>query len=468
MWSAHELIVAPATVPGPGARAVVRLAGDGLDTLLATLFVAGEAGFPRHGQPPRLVPVRLAAGGLGRDWGELQVDVLAWPGPGGPIGGPLAEVQLPASESLVAAVIAAACRAGARVARGGEFTLRAFLAGRVDLVQAESVLAVVDARTPEELSVALDRMAGGAGRAARGSPRRTARPAGRHRSRDRLRRRDDSRCRAGGAGVARRRAAARPLRGVDRGGGRASCRRDATAADLPRVVLVGRPNIGKSSLFNALAGTDAALVADESGTTRDWLEARLGGGTGGPPFVLVDLAGLDEPDATDTAGGPDDVGAAARERAAAEATRADVVVACRDARDGGEPTGWAANVPRIDVLTRCDRGSSDESACRAIATSSQFGTGIESLRAAIRDALSLLPGRGAAATVRMAVGADAARAAIEEARAGASAAAGGAAIDESLVAASIRRTVESLADITGAAIGSDLIERIFSRHCIGK
>jgi tRNA U34 5-carboxymethylaminomethyl modifying GTPase MnmE/TrmE len=68
----------------------------------------------------------------------------------------------------------------------------------------------------------------------------------------------------------------------------------------------------------------------------------------------------------------------------------------------------------------------------------------------------------------MAVGADAARAAIEEARAGASAAAGGAAIDESLVAASIRRAVESLADITGAAIGSDLIERIFSRHCIGK
>jgi len=468
MWSAHELIVAPATVPGPGARAVVRLAGDGLDTLLATLFVAGEAGFPRHGQPPRLVPVRLAAGGLGRDWGELQVDVLAWPGPGGPIGGPLAEVQLPASESLVAAVIAAACRAGARVARGGEFTLRAFLAGRVDLVQAESVLAVVDARTPEELSVALDRMAGGAGRALAGVrdelldlladieaaidfadetipdavPAAPAWPA-----------------------VVRR--LGRCAASIEKVAGHLA-RRDATAADLPRVVLVGRPNIGKSSLFNALAGTDAALVADESGTTRDWLEARLGGGTGGPPFVLVDLAGLDEPDATDTAGGPDDVGAAARERAAAEATRADVVVACRDARDGGEPTGWAADVPRIDVLTRCDRGSSAESACRAIATSSQFGTGIESLRAAIRDALSLLPGRGAAATVRMAVGADAARAAIEEARAGASAAAGGAAIDESLVAASIRRAVESLADITGAAIGSDLIERIFSRHCIGK
>ena len=146
MWSADELIVAPATVPGTGARAVVRLAGDGLGELLQSLLAA--IAWPQHGERPRVVRATLAAAGLGRDWGELPVEVLVWPGPAGPIGGPLAEVQLPASAPLVDAVIAEACRQGARLARGGEFTLRAFLAGRLDLVQAEAVLGVVDARTP--------------------------------------------------------------------------------------------------------------------------------------------------------------------------------------------------------------------------------------------------------------------------------------------------------------------------------
>ncbi|MGB8852550.1 MAG: tRNA uridine-5-carboxymethylaminomethyl(34) synthesis GTPase MnmE, partial [Pirellulales bacterium] len=163
MWSSTELIVAPATVPGPGARAIVRLAGDGLDGLLTRLVTAQGSGFARPGESPRVVPARLAGSGLGAEWGEVPVEILHWPGPGGPIGGPLAEVQLPASAPLVEAVVAEACRHGARLARGGEFTLRAFLAGRLDLVQAEAVLAVVDARSPDELAAALDRMAGGAG-----------------------------------------------------------------------------------------------------------------------------------------------------------------------------------------------------------------------------------------------------------------------------------------------------------------
>ncbi|MFM9059975.1 MAG: tRNA uridine-5-carboxymethylaminomethyl(34) synthesis GTPase MnmE, partial [Planctomycetaceae bacterium] len=168
MWSADDLIVAAATPAGPGARAIVRLSGAGLDALLARLLDGADSRGPvPTGGPPRVVMARLARHGLGREWGPLAVTVLHWPGPAGPVGGPLAELQVPASAPLVAALVAEACRHGARLARGGEFTLRGFLAGRLDLVQAEAVLGVVDARTPAELAAALDRMAGGAGTALR-------------------------------------------------------------------------------------------------------------------------------------------------------------------------------------------------------------------------------------------------------------------------------------------------------------
>jgi len=464
MWSADELIVAPATVPGPGARAIVRLAGDGLATLLEAMFVSHGAGWPAAGTPPRVVRATLAADGLGREWGPLDVDVLAWPGPGGPVGGPLAEVQLPASPPLVDALVAEACRLGARLARGGEFTLRGFLAGRLDLVQAEAVLGVVDARSPAELASALDRMAGGTGGTL-------------GRARDELLDlladveaaidfADETIPDAVPATppwpalVRRLDACAAAVAEVAAG----LARRDAAAADVPRVVLVGRPNIGKSSLFNALVGDAAALVADEAGTTRDWLEARLEG-PAGRPFVLVDVAGLDAAAADEEGAGPDSaagIAAAARARAVAEVARADVVVVCRDAAAPGLVPGVPAHRPRIDVLTRCDRAEGTDPT--ALATSAVTGAGIDRLRADIAAAVAALPDRGPSATVRTAVGAAAAVAAIAEARA----AAGGTAIDESIVAAGLRAAVAALAEITGLEVGPDLLDRIFARHCIGK
>jgi tRNA modification GTPase len=469
MWSAHELIVAAATVPGPGARAVIRLAGDGLEALLARLFAAEDGGFPPVGDRPRVGRARLTAEGLGREWGQLEVGILQWPGPGGPIGGPLAEVQLPASKPLVDAVIAEACRCGARLARGGEFTLRAFLTGRLDLAQAEAVLAVVDAQTPQELTAALDRMAGGAGRtlalvrdglielladleaaidfADETTP-------------------DDvpvapvwtdviGRLEAAAADIAK---AATTL-----------ARRDASAADLPRVVLVGRPNIGKSSLFNALVGREAALVADESGTTRDWLEARIDAGDG-RTFVLVDLAGLADPSGLEQAQAPSDAAAidtAAARRARAEIARADVLVVCRDAGDAGGDPGIPEGVPRIDVLTRCDRAPCPP-VKSPIATSSVSRAGVADLDEAMRAAVEALPPRGQSATLRMAVGAEAAAVAVAAACDVARAAVAAATPDEALVAGCLRTAVDALSEVTGIAVGPDLLDRIFSRHCIGK
>jgi len=455
MSSAHELIVAPATAAGPGARAIVRLAGDGLDGLLARLFAAAPPGFALPGAAPRVVAARLAGDGLGGDWGAVPVEVLHWPGPAGPIGGPLAEVQLPCSAPLVEAVVAEACRHGARLAKGGEFTLRAFLVGRLDLLQAEAVLAVVDARTPAELAAALDRMAGGSGATVQ-------------RVRDALldlladveaaidfadeatpdavpvapRWTLAHRLEAGRDALA---AAEKHL--ANRGGGT-----DA----LPRVVLVGRPNVGKSSLFNALVGRDAALVADECGTTRDWLEAPLT--TAG--CLLVDLAGLPEA----AAGDPVTVAAVAAARE--QLDRADVIVVCRDAAAGDEPVGGLPVAPRITVRTRCDRAAWWPAEDDTIATSAATGRGIEPLRAAIAAVVAGLPARGTSATLRMAVGVAAACAALDAALVAARVEGRGG--DEAMIAGHVRRAVEVLDEITGAAIGTDLIDRIFSRHCIGK
>jgi len=463
MFSSHELVVAPATVPGPGGRAIVRIAGDGLEGLLARLFDASAPGFAAAAAPPRVVMARLAGDGLGREWGAVPVAVLHWPGPRGPIGGPLAEVQLPCSPPLVEAVVAAACRCGARLARGGEFTLRAFLAGRLDLLQAEAVLGVIDARSPEELAAALDRMAGGAGATLRRSRDalldlladiEAAIDFADETTPDAVPATDAAWWREVGARLEAEHVAVAEIETH-------LARRGAGAGDVPRVVLVGRPNVGKSSLFNLLTGHAAALVADEAGTTRDWLQARLDGGTG-PACVLVDLAGLPAGEAGDPleAAGI----AAAREQIA----RADVVVVCRDA---GEAPGAALPlpaVPRIDVTTRCDRAAAAVAPAAGIRTSAVAGTGIGDLRMAIQAAVAALPPRESPATLRLSVGAAVARAALADVLPAVRAAADGRPADEALVAAQVRRAVDALGEVTGAEVGTDLLDRIFSRHCIGK
>ena len=473
MWSLHELIVAPATVRGSGARAIVRLSGDGLDQLLGHLFVAAAGAFPRHGEPPRLVAARLAARELTATWGELPVEILHWPGPQGPTGGPLAEVQLPASGPLIDAVIAEACRYGGRLARGGEFSLRSFFAGRLDLLQAEAVLAVVDAKTPTELSAALDSMAGGVGHTLH-SLRETLLDltadieatidfADEH-TPDAVPVADA----AAWTTLEARLAAVGET--IDAVAARLDSRNASAAADLPRVVLVGPPNIGKSSLFNAVVGREAALVADEAGTTRDWISARLDADPTEPACLLVDVAGIVDDLAGDTTHGA--IEWAAAERARGEIARADVVVVCSDAGAAlaTAPSRLPAATPRIDVLTRCDLAMPP--ACSRVAsicvTSSRSGAGIAALKSAILNAVAQLPSGRSPATLRMQVGVAAAREAVGAASAAAAAARSGGTRDEAIVAGMLHQAVAALGEVTGVELGTDLIDRIFSRHCIGK
>lgn len=477
--STTDLIVAPATPPRPAVRAIVRLTGDGLVELLGRMFTAAEGeplALPTVGQPPRQIPLRLHRESLGRDWGELPVAMLFWPGPSGPLGAAVAEVQLPGSPLLQAALVEEACRLGARLARGGEFSLRSFMAGKIDLLQAEAVVAVVESRTPEELGAALDRMAGGVGRQL-----------------EQLRGQlldlvadieaaidfaddlaPDAVPVAGTAAHVLLPQLAPVLEGLDGVGAQLASREVSSRVGLPRVVLAGSPNIGKSSLFNALLGREAALVEDAAGTTRDWVAGELVDSHGRPACLLIDLAGvlaspeqaMDEPDDLVAS-----VVAAADRTARAEIGRADVVVLCRDAAGtAADELCLPAETPRVAVITRGDRmppdaraNSSDDS----LVTSTATGAGIEALRRQILATVAGLP-QTTPATLRLRTGVTAARKPLEAARAMLAGGPDSLPADEALLAVLLRQAIDALGEVTGAVIGTDIIDRVFSRHCIGK
>lgn len=476
MWDPDDLIVAPATVPGRGIRAIVRLGGTGLDDLLAGLFVL-PGPLPAA---PRAIQATLRPDRLGAEWGAIGVEILRWPGPAGPTGGPLAELQLPCSQPLVEAMVAEACRLGARLARGGEFTLRAFLAGKLDLIQAEAVLAVVDARSPGELSHALDRLAGGVGRDLHALRERlldltadveAAIDFADERSPDSL---GQSSAAFWGGVIATLREIGHALEAAVV---KVESRDAGARGRLPRVVICGPPNIGKSSLYNALVGREAALVADEAGTTRDWLETVVRGDSPGLPgqpgaveWLLVDTAGVGKREGE----GPDQpeagLAAAAAEAGIAEVGRAEIVLWCRDHGAGRAWPDEIAVPPGavvIEILTRCDRGLPSADGGAAIATSTTTGLGLDRLRREVATAVASLPRFGSAAE-RIRAGLVGAQQALAEAEAIAAMGLAGGPAEEPLLAEALMTAIDAVGMVTGHTIGTDLLDRIFSRHCVGK
>jgi tRNA modification GTPase len=243
------------------------------------------------------------------------------------------------------------------------------------------------------------------------------------------------------------------------------------ASLLPRVVLAGRANAGKSTLFNALLGRRRAVVSETAGTTRDALEETLDLSRdlpGGCPVALVDLAGLDE--ALAAAGGPD---AQAQERARDTISQADVIVHC-------DPSGrfdlpLPGSGPTIRVRTKADlpatpalRDASEAAASQAIAVCSLDGWNLSILRRAIVDAAagagsthvaSLLPrhrrellqARAGLAEAIEAINPDAAALA-----------------DTEIVAGSLRSALDALGELAGRISPDDVIGRIFATFCVGK
>lgn len=449
----HDTIAAIASAPGGAYRGIVRVAGEEAVPLVSRIFQ------PASHEPP-LAELRAATRvtglvDLGSPLGCVPADVLVWPGSRSYTRQPSAEIHTIGSPPLLEAVLARLCQAGARIARPGEFTLRAFLAGRIDLTQAEAVLGVIDARDQGELDVALAQLAGG-----------LAGPL--HALRDRLLEllahleagldfvdediefisRDE----------------------LDRQMVAAACwiealadqmQRRGVAQSLPRVVLCGEPNAGKSSLLNALCGTESALVSEVAGTTRDYVSARIR--CGAIDIELIDTAGIDLQQPGES------IAAAAQEMAASQAEQAALVLVCIDA--SRPTTTWerrqlemaSGASSRIIVWTKCD-AAPDAPPPRGIATSSRTGLGIAELRLAIERALGAQPAdasvvAGTAARCResLVLAGQSLRRARQATELG-----------EEFVASEVRSALDDLGRVVGAVYTDDVLDRIFSRFCIGK
>jgi tRNA modification GTPase len=451
-----DTIAAVASAPGGAYRGIVRISGPDVVACVKTCFRSDAD--PASVTVPTVLPGRLD---LGDPLGEVPCALYLWPGPRSYTRQPLAELHTVGSPPVLHAALRSVCTANARLAGPGEFTLRAFLAGRLDLTQAEAVLAVIDAGSRTELDVALRQLAGG-----------LAGPL--HQLRDQLLDLsaqveaaldfvDEDIEFIAAADLHRQLecVAVELARLADQMSSRGH------ADEQFRVVLMGWPNVGKSSLMNALVGQQTALVSPHAGTTRDYLTRTVN--LGGLDCRLVDTAGWDTDVGESAAGGS--IAESAQSLAAQQTGQAHVQLLCLDATrhlNAWERQALTAPPPanRILVLTKTDGLRSTDLHLDAVPTSSQTGAGIAELRQAVYDRIT--EGLGstdvvAGTAIRCRESLRRAAAAVQLAQQAAVNAAG-----EELVAAELRLALDELAQVVGAVYTEDILDRIFSRFCIGK
>lgn len=473
-------IVAIASPPGAGARGILRLSGPAAFDLLARTFAT-------EGEP--LAPGRraLATGRFEDGRGALPALCLWMPGPRSYTGEDVAELHLPGSPHLLAAALERLTELGARPARPGEFTRRAFLSGRLDLSRAEAVLALIEAGDLAQGRAAAALLLGGLGRHV-GALRRGL---------EDLRALveaslDFDESDTGHVPTEELLERARELH-ADLARTQAGEALRARGAERPRVVLAGRPNAGKSALFNALVGPGAALEDPLAGSTRDVLEATWR--TAGVELSLFDTAGLGPSAAAHAQPSADELEARAQALARGYHGGADLVLWLVDAADphaaaaAREARGGPGAAPRILVWSRLDlvggalpahlrgaAGVGEEGAPRAeVATSAHARTGLVELAAAVGSALGFSggvppgPGPEAGGGGARELGARH-RAALAEALGeldrALEALAAGAPLDQ--FAEALRAATDALDAIDGRTAPEDLLDRIFARFCIGK
>ena len=459
-------IAAIATPPGRGGIGIVRVSGSDLAPLIEA--IAGRTLDPRHAT---YVAFRDAQGatidsGLAlyfpRPHSYTGEDVVEWHGHGGP--------------AVMRLLLARCVELGARLAEPGEFTKRAFLNGKLDLAQAESVADVIDAATSTAVRAAARSLTGEFSREVRAL--RDALVDVRMYTEATLDFPEEDIDLLRDGEIAKRLEAirARLAALLDR------ARSGAILRDGLAVVLVGAPNVGKSSILNRLVGEDAAIVTPIPGTTRDTIERQVE--LDGIPLTIVDTAGLRATrDEVERLG-------IARTRAAIE--RADLALVLVDARDDGDAARGAGSyaellrelpprLPRITVHNKCDlafaaphveRFAHDVAAGVApseathVWTCALTGEGIGLLRG------EMLRLAGVEHTVEDAFFArERHLAALGEARAhldAAAAHAASAAPPLELFAEELREAQQAFGAITGEFTADDLLGEIFSRFCIGK
>ena len=450
MFSPDDTIVAIATPVGRGGLGIVRISGPGACDVASRMLVRNAPLSPRHATFTRVHSART-----GRDQPIDEVIATWFPAPRSYTGEHVVELSAHGSPVILQEVLHSAIDAGARLARPGEFTFRAFVNGKIDLVQAEAVADLIDAVTPLQAQVAFDQLDGTL----------TAQIAGLDAQLlDLIARLEASldfpdegyhfiEPQAVASSVTRVIAA---LDGLLNASVRGRVIREGAT-----VVIAGRPNVGKSSLFNALLGHARAIVDETAGTTRDLITETCD--IEGVKITLVDTAGDRET--------TDRIELEGVWRGTRARDVADLIVVVLDGADAltdddarllnGTPTGT-----RVVVANKSDRPAAwhrDD----AVTVSAVTGDGVESLRETIVARL----GGGEALHDAPSISNVRHTALLERARAHLTQACEAAAQDrasEEFVLADLHAARASIGEVVGAQTGDEVLRHIFDRFCIGK
>lgn len=449
----EDTIVGPATFSGAGARMILRLSGPAAHSVVASTL-SGAWPLPwKH----TVQPVTVRIPGWNR---EVAAELYTWPAGRSYTGQPAIELHLPPCSPLATALQSEWTQRGVRLAKPGEFTLRAFIAGKLDLAEAEGVLGLIHADTIDELREAIDQRAGG-----------ISRPVAELRS-ELLNLLADLE-----AGLdfvdeditfisaeqleTRLQAANRQLQSLLE-----DLQSRSLEAHPPRIVLVGPPNAGKSSLLNLLAGESTAIVSPMAGTTRDVVNCQLK--LGDRLVEWVDTAGWEDPEG--------EIMQQAADLRATIVRGADLVIWCvpadADADADLQPTNikteapapaWLDGVPLLRLQTKSDLRPGVPSFTE-IAVSIFDPQSIEVFKMAVAEKLDQAGAKGfRSISERCRTGLALATDSLRHAHDLSAQDAG-----QEYVAVAVREALDHLGEIVGAVYTNDLLDRIFSRFCIGK
>ncbi len=446
MFSIEDTIVAIATPPGRGGLGVVRISGEGSQAI-ARAILDREPLEPRHAT-------------FARVRGVDEVLATLFVAPHSYTGQDVVEISAHGSPVVLHAIVDAATRAGARLAEPGEFTLRAYLSGRLDLVQAEAVGDLIDAATPLQARTAFDQLEGTL----------TTRIAEIDAALfDVIARLEASldfpdegyhfieppQIESAVRGVLERVEALL-----------ADARRGRTVREGAQVVIAGRPNVGKSSLFNSLSGHARAIVTPVAGTTRDLVTERVD--VNGLALTLVDTAGVRHTSDTIEREGV--------ERARQASTVATLLVVVLDQseplrEEDREVLEATKTRRRLVVRNKADLPESWPAAeiePASVPVSATTGEGMDALRRAIvaaltdREELRDPPALSNARHIGLLEGV------MTHLLRAADAAAAGVDTPEEFLLTDLQQARTALEEITGRRTSDDVLRHIFERFCIGK